>query len=165
MIGSQDHMNVWAVPQCNMTSYRNSFKVNSFEMIQFPNQPLKKINCAFDKLSLLLQTVLESEARGFLALFSWTSVGLSQCPIDKIIGWEGHLTVWKVTRVESVLTKNSINEFFLKEINLQVRHRKNVHCPLSCINLHSLTGSRSETSSVSPTVQLDFSWTLEMSYQ
>ena len=45
-------------------------------MIQFPNQPLKKINCAFDKLSLLLQTVLESEARGFLAAvqldFSWT---------------------------------------------------------------------------------------------
>ena len=54
------------VPECNMTSYRNSFKVNSFEMIQFPNQPLKKINCASDKISLLLQTVLESEARIFL---------------------------------------------------------------------------------------------------
>ena len=35
-------------------------------MIQFPNQPLKKINCASDKISLLLQTVLESEARIFL---------------------------------------------------------------------------------------------------
>ena len=53
-------------PECNMTSCRNSLKVNSFEMIQFPNQPLKKINCAFDKISLLLQTVLESEARRFL---------------------------------------------------------------------------------------------------
>ena len=53
-----------------MTSYRNSFKVNSFEMIQFPNQPLKKINYAFDKISLLLQTVLESESRRFYQLFS-----------------------------------------------------------------------------------------------
>ena len=64
------------VPECNMTSYRNSFKVNSFEMIQFPNQPLKKINCAFDKISLLLQTVLESEVRSFLPTvqldFNWT---------------------------------------------------------------------------------------------
>ena len=31
-----------------------------------PNQPLNKINCAFYKISLLLQTVLESEARSFL---------------------------------------------------------------------------------------------------
>ena len=52
-------------PECNMT-YRNSFKVNSFKMIQFPNQTLKKINYAFNKISLLLQTVLESEARVFL---------------------------------------------------------------------------------------------------
>ena len=29
-------------PECNMRSYRNSFKVNSFKMIQFLNQPLKK---------------------------------------------------------------------------------------------------------------------------
>ena len=54
------------LPECNVTSYRNSFKVNSFEMIQFQNQPLKKINCVFEKISLLLQTVLESEARIFL---------------------------------------------------------------------------------------------------
>ena len=46
-------------PERNMTSYRNAFKVNSLEMIQFPNQPLKKISCAFDKTSLLLQNVLE----------------------------------------------------------------------------------------------------------
>ena len=63
-------------PECNMTSCRNSLKVNSFEMIQFPNQPLKKINCAFEKISQLLQTVLESESRNFLPTvqldFSWT---------------------------------------------------------------------------------------------
>ena len=49
-----------------MTSYKNSFKVNSFEMIQFLNQLLKKINCSFDKSSLLLQTLLELEARSFV---------------------------------------------------------------------------------------------------
>ena len=45
-------------------------------MIQLPNQPLMKIYCAFDKISLLLQTFLESEARNFLPTFqldfSWT---------------------------------------------------------------------------------------------
>ena len=56
-------------PECNMTSYRNSFKVNSFEMIEFPNQVLNKINCVFDKISLLLQTVLESEAKSLLPTF------------------------------------------------------------------------------------------------
>ena len=44
-------------------------------MIQFPNQPLENINSAFDKISLLLQTALESEARSFLPTaqldFSW----------------------------------------------------------------------------------------------
>ena len=34
--------------------------------MQFPDQPLKQINCGFDKISLLLQTVLESEARSLL---------------------------------------------------------------------------------------------------
>ena len=69
MIGLQDHLNVCAVSQCNMLSSRNSFKVNSFEMIHLTNQPLEKINCAFDKISLLLQTVFESEARNFLPTF------------------------------------------------------------------------------------------------
>ena len=62
-------------PECKMTSYRNSFKVNSFEMIQLPNQPLKKLNCAFDKINLLLPSVLESDSRTFLPTvqldFSW----------------------------------------------------------------------------------------------
>ena len=49
-----------------MTSYKNSFKVNSFEMIQFLNQLLKKINSSFDKSSLFLQTLLELEARSFV---------------------------------------------------------------------------------------------------
>ena len=45
-------------------------------MNEFPKQPLKKINPAFDKISLLFQAVLESEARSLLPAvqldFSWT---------------------------------------------------------------------------------------------
>ena len=49
-----------------MTSSRGSFKANSFEINEFPNQPLKKINAAFVKISLLFKTVFESEARALL---------------------------------------------------------------------------------------------------
>ena len=38
-------------------------------MIEFPNQALNKINCVFDKIILLLQTVLESEAKSLLPSF------------------------------------------------------------------------------------------------
>ena len=59
-----------------MASSRGSFQANSFEMNQLPNQPLKKINRAFDKISLLFQTVLELEAKILLPTvqldFSWT---------------------------------------------------------------------------------------------
>ena len=59
-----------------MTSSRGSFKANFFEMTQIPNQPVKIINRAFDKISLLFQTVLESEARNLSPTvqldFSWT---------------------------------------------------------------------------------------------
>ena len=63
-------------PECNMTSSISSFKANSLEINEFPNQPLKKIKRAFNKISLLFQTVLESEARSLLPTvqldFSWT---------------------------------------------------------------------------------------------
>ena len=36
----------------NMASSRGSSKSNSFEINEFPNQSLKKINPAFDKISL-----------------------------------------------------------------------------------------------------------------
>ena len=53
-------------------------------------------------------------------------------------------------------------KFFCKWINFKVRHSKKFHCPLSKIRLHYQT-DWSEAKSYSPTVQLDFSWTLEMS--
>ena len=78
---SDQHNNRFATPSECLSSYlsatscRNSVKVNSFEMIQFLNQPLQTNNCAFDKISLLLQTILELEARSFLQTvqldFNW----------------------------------------------------------------------------------------------
>ena len=53
-------------PEYNMTLPRGYFKANSFEMNEFPNQLLKKINPAFDNISLLFETVLESEVRSLL---------------------------------------------------------------------------------------------------
>ena len=53
-------------PGSKMASCRGSFKANSFEMNVFPNQTLKKISNDFHKISLLFQTVLESEARSLL---------------------------------------------------------------------------------------------------
>ena len=96
-------------------------------------------------------------------MFSWTSVRLSKCPIDKMILSQDHLTLWKVLWVPSVLAKNSITNFFYKWINFEMRH--NIHCLLSKISLHSLTASWANASSLLPTVQLDFSWTLKMSDQ
>ena len=49
-----------------MTLSIGSFKANSLEMIQFPNQPLETFNGAFDKVTLLFQTVLELEAKSLL---------------------------------------------------------------------------------------------------
>ena len=54
-------------------------------------------------------------------------------------------------------------KFVSNWINFKIRHWKNFHCRLSKISLHYLTASPSEDNSLSPTVQLDFSWTLEIS--
>ena len=163
MIDSQGHLNVWAVLWVNMTSYRNSFKVNSFEMIQFPNQLLKKINCAFGKISQLWK---ESEARSFLPTvqfdFSWTLE-----MFDRQNDWFTRSSHSLKSYPSTICINKELHQwtFFYKWINFEIRHWKNVHCPLTCINLHSLTASASEASNLSPTVQFHFSWTLEMSDQ
>ena len=54
-------------------------------------------------------------------------------------------------------------KIFSKWTISQIRHCKNFRCRLSKFSLHSLTASWSKASRLSPTVQLDFSWTLEIS--
>ena len=60
-------------------------------MNEFPNQPLKKISNDFDKISLLFETALESEATRLSPTDQLASVGSSKCPINKMIGSQGHL--------------------------------------------------------------------------
>ena len=54
-------------------------------------------------------------------------------------------------------------KIFSKWIIFQIRHCEKVHCPLSKASLHSLIAFWPKASRRSSTVQLDFSWTLEMS--
>ena len=62
--------------ECNLTPFIGSFKANSLEMIQFPNQPLKSFNRAFDKISLCFETILEPGTKRLLPTvqldYSWT---------------------------------------------------------------------------------------------
>ena len=53
----------------------------------------KKFHSPLSKISLHYQTVIDHRLTVFQQLFSWTCVGLSKCPIDKMIGLQGHLTV------------------------------------------------------------------------
>ena len=59
-----------------MTSSKASFKSNSFEMNEFSNKQMKKINLASNEISLHFETVLELESRELLPTvhldFSWT---------------------------------------------------------------------------------------------
>ena len=111
------HNAIWMSEQfseCNMTSSRGSFKPNSFEINECPNRPLNKIKNDFHKISLLFHTVLESVAKAFYQLFSWSSVGPSKCPIDKMISLQGYLTVWTVFSVPRVVATNSFMDTFFE---------------------------------------------------
>ena len=86
------------------------------------------MNCTLSIINLHSQTSHQ--------LFSWTRVGLSKCPIDKIIGSQGHLTVSRVPWVPSVLAKNSITEVFFQINKFWNYALKKVPYPLSKISLH-----------------------------
>ena len=105
---------------------------------------------------------LNQRLENFYQLFSRTSVGPSKCRSDKMICSQDHLRIWRVLWVPSVMAKNSITESFLQMNKFWNEALKNVHCLLSKISLHSVTASWSEASSLSPTVQLDFRWTLNV---
>ena len=121
--------------------------------------------CSLIKISLHYQTVIDQRLTVCHQLFSWTSFGPSECPINKLIGSEGYQTVWRIPWVPSVQAKDSITEFFSKWTIFEIRHCKKVHFRLCKFSVHFLTTSLSESSSFSRTAQLDFSWFLEMSDQ
>ena len=61
---------------------------------------VKVFNVLLSKISLHYQTVIDQKLTVFHQLFSWTSVGPSKCPIDKMIGSQGHPRVWGYPRVQ-----------------------------------------------------------------
>ena len=88
----------------------------------------RKLHCSLSKINLHYQTVIYHRLTVFRQLFSWTSVGLSKCPINKMIGSQVYLNVWAVPSV-----------IFSKWKNVQSRHCRKIHCALSKINLHYQT--------------------------
>ena len=73
------HKAIWQseqFPECNMTSARGSLTEDLFGLNEFPNQALKKIHCALDKISLIFETVFWWEivtlGPTFQLDFSWT---------------------------------------------------------------------------------------------
>ena len=126
-------------PECNMTSSRASFKGNSFEMNQFPYQSLKRINSAFNKISLLFQTVLESEAKSLLPTvqldFSWIleNVRSTKWSVCKAIWMSDQFPEYQVYQLRTFTQKT-----FSKWNNVQSKHCRKFHCPLSKISLYYL---------------------------
>ena len=131
--------------------------------INFKIKYCKKCHCRLCKISRHYENVIDQRLIVFHYLFSWTTVRPSKCPINKMISSQGHLTVSAFPWVPCVQAKNCMTKIFSKWIIFEIMHCKTFHCPLSKFSLHSLTASLPEASRLSPTVQLDISWTLEMS--
>ena len=152
-------------PGCNMKSTRGSFKTNSFEMNEFPYQPLK-ISNDFDQISLVFQTVFESEDRSFSQTvrldFSWT-LEMSDQQIDWFARPSWSLNSSPVATRHHPAARSRANSFKVDEFSNQPLKKFNINFDKT--NLPFQTVFESEARSLLPTVQLYFSWTLEMSYR
>ena len=82
------------------------------EMNKFWNYAFKKFQCHLSQISLRYQTVIDQRLTVFHQLFSWTSVEPWKCPIDKMIGSQGCLTVSGVPWLPRVKAENSFTETF-----------------------------------------------------
>ena len=114
-VGLQGHLTVWAVPWLPCALAQNSFTEKFFQMKNlyiFSNKSFKKSHCAFSTISLHYQMVIDQKLTVFHQLFSWTSVGLSKCSIDKMIDSQDHLIVLIVAWLPCALDENSFTETF-----------------------------------------------------
>ena len=125
MIGSQDYLGVWAVPRVQhdivqglfndpfagtsnpwavpgvqSVPVKNSFTEIFFEMKNVQTKHCRKFYSPLSKISLHHETVIYNRLIVFHKLFSWNSVGPSKYSINKIIGSQGHLNIWAVSRVQ-----------------------------------------------------------------
>ena len=123
----------------------------------------KNFQCLLSKTSLHYQTVIDQRLTVFNQLFSLTSVGPSKCPINKMIGSQGHLRVWAYPRLQHYIIQKFFQSyvrtlsqnFFWKSLKFKIRYCKNFQCPLRKLSLHYETVIGQ---SLTVFIQL-FSWT------
>ena len=85
-------------------------------------------------------------------------------PINEMIGLQGYLTVWTVPWLP-LISARMFSKAYFRKLYFQASNTKIFRCSSNKIWLNSQTVSWSQVSSCSPTIQLDFNWTLEMSNQ
>ena len=157
----QSHLTVCGFSRVPCLLAKNSFTENFLKRIHLEIRQCKKCYCLLSKSSLHYYTVIDQRWPVFHQLFSWTWVGASKCSIHKMIDWQSE----QLPNYHVYLVRNLSQKIFCKCIVFEIRHFRKVHYPFCKFSLHSLTASWSEVSSLSPIVQLDFSWTLGMSNQ
>ena len=145
-----------------MRSTGNSFKANFLEMNEFPNQKMKKkIIRLYIKLASFFKLHFEQWLSSFHQWLSWTSVGPLKCPINKTMGFPGHLMFRTVPWMQHDINKRPFKSlFFSKWMNPKASNEKNSIATLGKISLLFQTACWSEIANLSPAVQLDFSWIL-----
>ena len=114
MIDSRGHLTVSGVPRVSYVLPKNFSQKIFSKWINFQIGHWKKFHRPLSKINLHYQTLIDQKLTVFHQLFSWTSVVLSICPIDKMIGSKGHLTLWAVPWLPCVLVDNSFTENFLQ---------------------------------------------------
>ena len=115
--------------------------------MNFQTSHLKKLEMISIKLTCFFKLFQDQRIQAFYQLINWISVGPSKCPINKMIGSQGHLTVWRVPWVLCEQAKSSLLKFFSKWIIFQIRHFKKLiavyidykKVKLTTINFHGRT--------------------------
>ena len=125
MIGLQDHLRVWAYPwvqhyiiQRPFQSYLETPQHFFWKSLKIKIRHCRNFQCPLSKISVHYQTVIDQRLTVFHQLFSWTLVGPSKCPINKMNGSQNHLRVWEITWMPCVLSENSFTKTFLKVIKI-----------------------------------------------
>ena len=90
IIGSQDHLTLWAVPWVPCVLYLRTLSQKIFsKWINTQIRHCKKSLCPLNKISLPYWSMIGQRLTVSHELFSWTSVAYLKCPIDKMIGSQG----------------------------------------------------------------------------
>ena len=163
MIGSQGHPTVWKVPWVPSILAKNSSTNFFYKWINFEMRHLKNVHCFLSKIHLHSLTASWSDASNLLATFSWTSAGPSKYPIVKMIGSQGHLNFTAVPLEQHDIIEMYLqSQFFWNESTSKSSIIK-INRAFDKISLLFQTVFELEAKSLLSTVQLEFSWTLEMS--